>query len=227
MVIALFALVATLFLQDKHPRDDGGRRRGRRLRAAGHARQSVCGPGDSDRTSRFASATGSPSAGIDGVVTEVTWRATKIRTKAGNFVDRAEQRASRRTSITNYSEPTRDTRIEVEVGVSYDTPPNEVKAVLREALRDDPLFSTDRRPEVLLVDFAASAITYRGARLDERLSRRTRGPRSHAVAHLLRVPAPRHHDSVSDSGATSRRACAAAGPPRWRRRSRPSRSSRR
>ena len=98
--------------------------------------------------------------GIDGAVTEVTWRATKIRTKAGNFVVVPNSVVAKET-ITNYSEPTQDTLLEVEVGASYGTPPNEVKAVIREALLDEPLIVRDRPPDVLVADFAASAITYR------------------------------------------------------------------
>ena len=63
----------------------------------------------------------------------MTWRATKIRTKAGNFVIVPNSVVAKET-ITNYSEPTHDTRLEVEVGASYDTPPNEVKAVIARAL---------------------------------------------------------------------------------------------
>jgi CRP-like cAMP-binding protein len=66
-----------------------------------------------------------------------------------------------RDTITNYSEPTLDTRVEVEVGASYDTPPNEVKAVILSALQRSPLLMADPAPEVLVADFAASAITYR------------------------------------------------------------------
>jgi small-conductance mechanosensitive channel/CRP-like cAMP-binding protein len=99
-------------------------------------------------------------AGKDGLVRAITWRATKIRTKAGNFVIVPNSALSRDT-ITNYSEPTPDTRVELEVGASYDTPPNEVKAVILAAIKDEPLISPDHAPEVLLVDFAASAITYR------------------------------------------------------------------
>ncbi len=98
--------------------------------------------------------------GKDGMVSEITWRATKIRTKAGNFVVVPNSALSRDT-ITNYSEPTRDTLVEVDVGASYDTPPNEVKAVIRTALRGAPLLMADPAPEVLVADFAASAITYR------------------------------------------------------------------
>lgn len=98
--------------------------------------------------------------GTEGAVTEVTWRATKIRTKAGNFLIVPNSVVAKET-VTNYSEPTQDTRLDVEVGASYDAPPNHVKAVIRDALFDEPLIVHDREPEVLIVDFAASSITYR------------------------------------------------------------------
>jgi small-conductance mechanosensitive channel/CRP-like cAMP-binding protein len=99
-------------------------------------------------------------AETDGQVSEITWRATRIRTKAGNFVIVPNSTLSKDT-ITNYSEPTLESRIEVEVGVSYDAAPNVVKATIIDALRDEPLILGSRPPEVLLVDFAASAMTYR------------------------------------------------------------------
>jgi small-conductance mechanosensitive channel len=98
--------------------------------------------------------------GIDGAVTEVTWRATKIRTKAGNFVVVPNSVVAKET-ITNYSEPTQETRIEVDVGASYSATPNDVKATIREALLGEPLIVRGREPDVLIVDFAESAITYR------------------------------------------------------------------
>jgi small-conductance mechanosensitive channel/CRP-like cAMP-binding protein len=98
--------------------------------------------------------------GKEGMVSEITWRATKIRTKAGNFVI-VPNSALARDTITNYSEPTLETRIDIEVGASYDTPPNEVKAAILGALRDEPIILRDREPEVLLVDFGASALIYR------------------------------------------------------------------
>ena len=53
-------------------------------------------------TSRFASATGLPWAGFEGTVAEVTWRATKIRTKAGNLVI-VPNNIVAREPINNYS----------------------------------------------------------------------------------------------------------------------------
>ena len=99
-------------------------------------------------------------AGTDGLVSEITWRATKVRTKAGNLVVVPNSTLSKDT-ITNYSEPMLETRVEVEVGVSYDAAPNLVKATILDAIRDEPLIDGSRPPEVLLVDFAASAMLYR------------------------------------------------------------------
>jgi small-conductance mechanosensitive channel/CRP-like cAMP-binding protein len=134
--------------------------------------------------------------GIDGNVAEVTWRATKIRTKAGNFVIVPNSVVGKDT-ITNYSEPTRDTRVEVEVGAGYETPPNEVKAVIRTALQGEGLITPEPTAEVLLVDFAASAITYRvrvwttDFAADERIRDRVRSRIYYAFRrHGISIPYP-------------------------------------
>ena len=134
--------------------------------------------------------------GVDGMVSEVTWRATKIRTKAGNFVVVPNSSVGK-DAITNYSEPTRETRVEVEIGASYDTPPNEVKAVIRKALQGEPLIAPEPAPEVLLVDFAASAITYRvrvwttDFAADERIRDRIRSRVYYAFRrHGISIPYP-------------------------------------
>jgi small-conductance mechanosensitive channel/CRP-like cAMP-binding protein len=99
-------------------------------------------------------------AGMDGLVREVTWRATKIRTKSGMLVIVPNSVLARDT-ITNYSEPTDELRIELEIGASYDTPPNDVKAAILSAIRDQPNILSEPAPEVLLTDFGASSIMYR------------------------------------------------------------------
>ncbi len=98
--------------------------------------------------------------GQDGMVSEITWRATKMRTKAGNFVVVPNSVLAKDT-IVNYCEPTRSLRLQVEVGASYEVPPNVVKTVIRQALRDAPGILQDRAPEVLLGEFANSSIVYR------------------------------------------------------------------
>src|SRR5437867_4389489 len=49
----------------------------------------------------------------EGRVAEVTWRATKLRTKAGNFVILPNNVVSKE-AITNYSQPVAPTRLQVE-----------------------------------------------------------------------------------------------------------------
>jgi CRP-like cAMP-binding protein len=96
----------------------------------------------------------------EGIVSEITWRATKLRNKAGNLVILPNSFISKE-AITNYSEPSAPTRLEVDVGVSYDVPPNQVKAALAEALGNAPLALTTPAPDLLVADFGASAVIYR------------------------------------------------------------------
>ena len=97
---------------------------------------------------------------FEGCVAEVTWRATKLRTKTGNFVILPNNLVSKE-AIINYSEPAVPTRLEVEVGAAYGTAPSEVKAAMREAMAQVPWVLQSPPADVLLVAFADSAITYR------------------------------------------------------------------
>jgi small-conductance mechanosensitive channel/CRP-like cAMP-binding protein len=159
MVIALFGIVATLFMQEKVLATTAAG-----AVVIGFALQDTLG----NLFSGLAIQIEKPFrvghwvtiAGTDGVISEVTWRATKIRTKAGNFVVVPNSVVAKET-ITNYSEPTHETRLEIEVGAGYETPPNDVKTVIARALRGEPLLVATREPEILIADFAASAITYR------------------------------------------------------------------
>ena len=135
-------------------------------------------------------------ADIDGRVSEITWRAVKVRTKSGNFVIVPNSKLSG-DIIINYSEPTPETRIEVEVGVSYDCPPNFVKRVIGEAIRDQPSVVSTRTPEVLMDKFDNFAINYR-IRLwtaefdaDERIRDRIRVALYYAFKrHAIEIPYP-------------------------------------
>ena len=135
-------------------------------------------------------------AGTDGQVSEVTWRATRIRTKAGNFVIVPNSKLAD-DIIVNYSEPTSESRIEVEVGVTYDAAPNRVKAIILDAIKDEPLISASRPPEVLLVDFASSSMNYRirvwtdDFAADERLRDGIRSAVYYAFKrHRIEIPYP-------------------------------------
>jgi small-conductance mechanosensitive channel/CRP-like cAMP-binding protein len=96
----------------------------------------------------------------EGRVAEVTWRATKLRTKTGNFVIVPNSEVGK-APITNYSEPAAPTRLSIEVGVSYDAPPNAVKRVIKAALSNCPLVLKAPPPDAMIRDFGDSAVLYR------------------------------------------------------------------
>jgi small-conductance mechanosensitive channel/CRP-like cAMP-binding protein len=96
----------------------------------------------------------------EGCVEEITWRATKLRTKAGSFVIVPNSTISRE-AIINFSEPVVPTRIFVEVGATYLVPPATVKAAMLEAVANASLALRTPEPSVVLADFGSSAITYR------------------------------------------------------------------
>jgi small-conductance mechanosensitive channel/CRP-like cAMP-binding protein len=97
---------------------------------------------------------------FEGRVAEVTWRATKLRTKTGNFVVVPNNIVAQQ-AITNYSEPAVPTRLELEVGASYLSTPGEVKSAVLEALGQVPRVLKAPAPDALLQTFDGSAISYR------------------------------------------------------------------
>jgi CRP-like cAMP-binding protein len=95
----------------------------------------------------------------EGQVAEITWRATKLRTKAGQFLIVPNSVISKEM-VLNYSEPIIPTRIEVEVGASYGVPPNDVKRAMQEAMANSPLVMRAPEPQVTIKGFGASSIDY-------------------------------------------------------------------
>lgn len=96
----------------------------------------------------------------EGRVVEVTWRATKLRTKAGNLVI-LPNNVMGREAITNYSEPVAPTREYVEVGATYHAPPNDVRDAMIAAMARVPRILKTPAADVVLTDFGGSAIVYR------------------------------------------------------------------
>ena len=97
---------------------------------------------------------------FEGRVAEVTWRATKLRTKSGNFIV-VPNNLIAKEAITNYSEPAVPTRLEIEVGVSYAASPQAVKNAMHEARAQARHVLRAPAPDVLLVGFDASSMNYR------------------------------------------------------------------
>lgn len=95
----------------------------------------------------------------EGQVSEVTWRATKLLTKAGQFLIVPNSSIAKEI-VLNFSEPTVPTRLEVEVGASYSVPPEEVKRAMHEAMANAPLVMRAPEPKIQVKAFADSAVTY-------------------------------------------------------------------
>jgi small-conductance mechanosensitive channel len=134
--------------------------------------------------------------GNEGRVAEVTWRATKLRTKTGNFVIVPNSEVGK-APITNYSEPAAPMRLFVDVGVTYDASPNHVKTVIKNAIANCPLVLKAPPPDAMIHDFAASAITYRvrfwieDFELDEEAADQVRSSLFYAFRrHNIEIPYP-------------------------------------
>ena len=98
-------------------------------------------------------------SGREGQVQEITWRATKLRTKDGEFLVLPNSIVSKEP-VLNYSEPTVANSVSVNVGASYLTPPNDVKAAILAAITNAPLAIRAPEPKVLVQGFGDSAINY-------------------------------------------------------------------
>lgn len=96
----------------------------------------------------------------EGRVTQISWRSTEFRTRENTLVALPNSSIAA-GAVVNFSEPTSPTQVWIEVGVSYATPPNTVKAVIAEALAGAPLAMSSPPSDVLVVDFASSSILYR------------------------------------------------------------------
>jgi small-conductance mechanosensitive channel/CRP-like cAMP-binding protein len=95
----------------------------------------------------------------EGRVVSVTWRATKIRTKAGNLVVLPNNMVAREP-INNYSQPAVPTRIEVEVGASYLVPPNDTRDAILTAMQRVGDVLADPAPDAIFHDFGSSALIF-------------------------------------------------------------------
>ena len=152
-------------------------------------------------------------AGHEGVVSEVTWRATKIRTKAGNLVVVPNSTIAKE-SINNYSEPAAPTQLGIAVGCDYGAPPNTVRAALLDATRQVREVLKVPPADVFLTEFAGSSISYEVRFWVDDYSRCGLRPRRRADRRVLRAAAPGHRDSVPDPGRVSREETPADSPER-------------
>jgi CRP-like cAMP-binding protein len=97
--------------------------------------------------------------GHTGVLVDTTWRATRLRTKADDYIV-IPNSAIAKESIINYSRPTRIHGCYLHVGVSYDAPPNKVREVMLNVLREAPDVRADPAPSVVLAGYGDSSVNY-------------------------------------------------------------------
>jgi small-conductance mechanosensitive channel len=96
---------------------------------------------------------------FEGVVTDITWRSTSLRTRANDLVIIPNSVISKDTVI-NYSAPTRIHAIMEPIGVHYRHPPADVMAALEEASDHTEGILKRPRVDVRTYHFGDFAITY-------------------------------------------------------------------
>jgi small-conductance mechanosensitive channel/CRP-like cAMP-binding protein len=97
--------------------------------------------------------------GHTGILVDTTWRATRLKTKANDYIV-IPNSAIAKESIINYSRPTRSHGCYLQVGVSYDTPPNKVRAVILGVLREAAGVCQEPAPTVYLAGYGDSAVNF-------------------------------------------------------------------
>jgi small-conductance mechanosensitive channel len=98
-------------------------------------------------------------ADIFGRVEEVTWRATKLKTINNDYIVVPNGEIAKER-VTNHSFPEVPHATRVNVGVTYNAPPNRVAKVVQEALEDIPNVLNEPLPDVRLKEFQDSSINY-------------------------------------------------------------------
>ena len=92
-------------------------------------------------------------------VTEMNWRATRMRTNDDIYLDIPNSQLAKAT-IVNLSYPTPVHAMRLRVGLEYATPPNDAKDVLQRAAAQAAGVLKEPGPKVYVVDFADSGVTY-------------------------------------------------------------------
>jgi len=97
---------------------------------------------------------------IEGQVTEISWRYTKLQTIARSLV-LIPNNVIAKERVLNLCEPIPEVSVPVSVPTPVDTPPVKVKSALEEALRKSPLVCKDPPPRVRLVEIGLDQVQYR------------------------------------------------------------------
>lgn len=94
-----------------------------------------------------------------GRIAAIRLRSTTIVTKDGDLIA-LPNGIFLKGKVKNFSKPSGQHRMVAKIGVGYQHPPNEVRRVLLEAVRGVPGVDPTPEPDIMIVDFGDSAITY-------------------------------------------------------------------
>ncbi len=97
--------------------------------------------------------------GKEGLVTEITWRSTRLRMRDNNLLVIPNSVLAKEV-VLNFSHPSRLHRKSVRVGVAYPHAPRVVVSVLEAAARRVEAVLENPPPEALVSDFADCSVVY-------------------------------------------------------------------
>jgi small-conductance mechanosensitive channel len=97
---------------------------------------------------------------IFGRVVQIGWRATRVENKRREIVSLPNTTFSKQ-GVKNYSRGSEPVGFDTFVELSYDTPPNRVKAVIRETVAEVPLILAEPSARIRTWSYEHSGIRYR------------------------------------------------------------------
>ncbi len=97
--------------------------------------------------------------GKEGLVTEITWRSTRLRMRDNNLLVIPNSALSKEV-VLNFNEPSRLHRKSIRVGVAYAHSPRVVIPALEEAARRVEPVLENPPPQALIADFADFSVVY-------------------------------------------------------------------
>lgn len=97
--------------------------------------------------------------GHTGKVVDTTWRATRLCTKAEDYIV-IPNSAIAKEPIANFSRPTRCHGCYASIGVDYETPPNKAREAIRAVLNDIPEVLKQPAPSIYLSAYSDFSMTF-------------------------------------------------------------------
>ncbi|WP_461834329.1 mechanosensitive ion channel domain-containing protein [Desulfothermus sp.] len=95
-----------------------------------------------------------------GKVEEINWRYTKIKTILNMYVIIPNNTISSE-NIINYSKPSEELEVQIDIGVSYEVPPIKVKRAIYDILNKNRFVDQHIEKKVLLMGYGSSSINYK------------------------------------------------------------------